>query len=120
MRKTILKTAFQAPLAYDRKSGFRTPQTSVIFDFLGNLGEKCEMVPMERLELSRCCHRGILNPLRLPFRHIGQFGGFSFLFQRRQRAKMNIDLTKAKNARKGMISSASEQYIDQPKRDRGK
>ena len=29
------------------------------------------LVPMERLELSRCCHRGILNPLRLPFRHIG-------------------------------------------------
>ena len=29
---------------------------------------------MERLELSRCCHRGILNPLRLPFRHIGTFG----------------------------------------------
>ncbi len=47
MRKTILKTAFQAPLAYDRKEGFRTPQVSVIFEFLGNLVEKCEMVPME-------------------------------------------------------------------------
>ena len=29
------------------------------------------LVPMERLELSRYCYRGILNPLRLPFRHIG-------------------------------------------------
>ncbi len=29
------------------------------------------VVPKERLELSRCCHRGILNPLRLPFRHLG-------------------------------------------------
>jgi hypothetical protein len=26
---------------------------------------------MERLELSRYYYRGILNPLRLPFRHIG-------------------------------------------------
>ena len=31
------------------------------------------MVPVERLELSRCYHRGILNPLRLPFRHTGQW-----------------------------------------------
>ena len=29
------------------------------------------VVPMERLELSRYCYRGILNPLRLPFRHLG-------------------------------------------------
>ena len=29
------------------------------------------VVPAERLELSRCCHRRILNPLRLPFRHAG-------------------------------------------------
>ncbi len=27
------------------------------------------VVRVERLELSRCCHRWILNPLRLPFRH---------------------------------------------------
>ncbi len=44
MRKTILKTAFQAPLAYSKKNGFRTPQPSVIFRFLDNLVEKCEMV----------------------------------------------------------------------------
>ncbi len=79
MRKTILKTAFQAPLAYHRREGFRTPQPSVIFRFLEGLKEKCEMVPVERFELSRCCHRGILNPLRLPFRHTGQLSGFSGL-----------------------------------------
>lgn len=28
-------------------------------------------VPGERLELSRCCQRWVLNPLRLPFRHPG-------------------------------------------------
>jgi hypothetical protein len=28
-------------------------------------------VPKERIELSRHCWRGILNPLRLPFRHLG-------------------------------------------------
>ena len=29
------------------------------------------LVPKVRFELTRCCHRGILNPLRLPFRHLG-------------------------------------------------
>ncbi|WP_231751924.1 hypothetical protein [Phaeobacter sp. CECT 5382] len=31
VKKTILKTAFKAPLAYDRQNGFRNPQVSVIF-----------------------------------------------------------------------------------------
>lgn len=35
VKKTILKTAFKAPLAYDRQNGFRTPQVSVILEFLG-------------------------------------------------------------------------------------
>ena len=43
-RKTILNTAFKAPLAYDRQNGFRTPQTSVIFEFLADFTSKCEMV----------------------------------------------------------------------------
>ena len=30
-----------------------------------------KLVPKERIELSRHCWRGILNPLRLPFRHLG-------------------------------------------------
>ncbi len=42
--KTILKASFRAPSAYNRKTGYRTPQTSVIFRFLGDLKEKCEMV----------------------------------------------------------------------------
>nr|WP_299867592.1 recombinase family protein [uncultured Roseobacter sp.] len=50
MRKTILKTAFAAPLVYDRKSGYRTPQPSVIFDFFENITSKCEMVPPHGLE----------------------------------------------------------------------
>lgn len=33
MKKIVLKLAFTAPLSYDRKEGFRTPQTSVIFEF---------------------------------------------------------------------------------------
>ena len=39
---------------------------------------------MERLELSRCYHRGILNPLRLPFRHIGLGACPTVLSWRRQ------------------------------------
>ncbi|WP_237072609.1 hypothetical protein [Pseudaestuariivita rosea] len=53
MKKTILKTAFAAPLAYDRKQGFRTPQPSVIFRFLDTIKEKCEMVPRRGLEPPR-------------------------------------------------------------------
>ncbi|MEH6521118.1 recombinase family protein [Sulfitobacter sp.] len=51
LKKTILRLAFMAPLAYDRENGFRTPQTSVIFRFLANFTEKCKLVRSERLEL---------------------------------------------------------------------
>ncbi|WP_208354670.1 recombinase zinc beta ribbon domain-containing protein, partial [Pseudaestuariivita rosea] len=44
LKKTVLRTAFKAPLAYSKENGFRTPQTSVIFRFLRELKEKCEMV----------------------------------------------------------------------------
>ena len=44
VKKTILKTAFKAPLAYDRQNGFRTPQVSVIFEFLGFFTSECKMV----------------------------------------------------------------------------
>ncbi len=44
LKKTVLRTAFAAPLAYDRKQGFRTPQTTVIFRFLEKITAKCEMV----------------------------------------------------------------------------
>ncbi len=50
LKKTVLRTAFQAPLAYDRKTGFRTPQPSVIFDLFGSFTAKCEMVPPHGLE----------------------------------------------------------------------
>ena len=33
------------------------------------------LVPEERVELSRGCPRGILSPLRLPFRHSGVIAG---------------------------------------------
>jgi hypothetical protein len=36
VRKTILKTAFATPLAYNRENGYRIPQVSVILDFLEN------------------------------------------------------------------------------------
>jgi len=52
VRKTILKTAFKAPLAYDRQNGYRTPQVSVIFEFLADFTSKCEMVRSRRLELT--------------------------------------------------------------------
>ncbi len=51
VQKTILKTAFKAPLAYDRQNGYRTPQVSVIFKFLADFTSKCEMVRVGRLEL---------------------------------------------------------------------
>ena len=34
-------------------------------------GTKYSMVPEVRFELTRCLHRRILSPLRLPFRHSG-------------------------------------------------
>lgn len=50
MRKTILKTAFAALLVYDRKTGYRTPQPSVIFYFFEKITSKCEMVRMRCIE----------------------------------------------------------------------
>ena len=44
-RKLVLKLAFAERLPYQRKEGYRTPQASVIFRFLGNFGQNLEMVP---------------------------------------------------------------------------
>ena len=66
VRKTILKTAFKAPLAYDRQNGYRTPQVSVIFDFLADFTSKCEMVRPRRLELPLRLRNSDLNAARLP------------------------------------------------------
>ena len=87
LRKNVLRMALKEPLAYDRESGFRTPQVSDIFDFLADFTSKCKMVPKERLELSRCYHRGILNPLRLPFRHLGMARFLDKLWGEVQREK---------------------------------
>ncbi len=70
LKKTILRTAFKGPLAYDRKSGFRTPQPSVMFEFFEKFTAKCKMVRMRRLELPRVLPHSDLNAARLPFRHI--------------------------------------------------
>lgn len=43
IKKIILRAVFKAPLCYDRIDGFRTPQATVIFDFLGSFSVKCEM-----------------------------------------------------------------------------
>ncbi len=66
VKKTILKTAFRAPLAYDRQNGYRTPQVSVIFDFLADFTSKCEMVRSRRLELPLRLKNSDLNAARLP------------------------------------------------------
>lgn len=44
VRKTILKTAFRGRLHYDRETGYRTPQVSVIFEFFEKITSKCELV----------------------------------------------------------------------------
>lgn len=51
---------------------------------------KVILVPMERLELSRYYYRGILNPLRLPFRHIGQCGPPNAVRAQRQSVECNF------------------------------
>ncbi|UWR78113.1 recombinase family protein [Phaeobacter inhibens] len=50
LRKNVLRMAFESPLAYDRENGFRTPQASVIFEFLADFTLKCKMVPPHGLE----------------------------------------------------------------------
>ena len=41
------------------------------YPFPNRIRLKEVLVPKVRLELTRYCYRGILNPLRLPFRHLG-------------------------------------------------
>jgi site-specific DNA recombinase len=43
-KRTVLKLAFSERLAFDRKTGLRTPQVSEPFRFLRNFSQKCEMV----------------------------------------------------------------------------
>ena len=66
LKKPVLRTALQEPLAYDRKTGFRTPQASVIFEFFGAFTSKYEMVRSEGLEPSLLLQNSDLNAARLP------------------------------------------------------
>ena len=49
-KRTVLKLAFLERLPYDRKHGFRTPQPTVPFRFLGNNNMKCKLVHPARFE----------------------------------------------------------------------
>jgi DNA invertase Pin-like site-specific DNA recombinase len=51
-KRTVLKLAFAERLTYDRKEGYRTPQVTVPFEFLGFFDQKCKMVPLGRIERS--------------------------------------------------------------------
>ena len=48
MRKLLLRMAFSGRISYDRKTGYRTPQTSVIFRFLDDFSRNCKMVHRRR------------------------------------------------------------------------
>ena len=50
LKKTVLRLVFKAPLTYDRQTGLRTPQTSVIFRFLDDLSLESKMVHPARFE----------------------------------------------------------------------
>ena len=66
LRKNVLRLTFESPLAYDRENGFRTPQVSVIFEFLADFTLKCKMVRSRRLELPLRLRNSDLNAARLP------------------------------------------------------
>ena|GEM_PF-5666684 len=57
VKKTILKTAFKAPLAHDRENGFRAPQASVIFEFFEKSSAKFEMAHSGRQTSNVGCSR---------------------------------------------------------------
>ncbi len=43
LRKTVLRLTFAERMAYRRNEGFRTPQTTEPFNFLGEIMQNCEM-----------------------------------------------------------------------------
>ncbi len=53
LKRTVQKLAFSERIAYSRKTGLRTPQVSVPFEFFGGHIEKCEMVRAVGLEPTR-------------------------------------------------------------------
>ncbi len=50
LKRTVLRLAFSERIAYSRKTGLRTPQVSVPFEFFGVSTKKCEMVHPSRFE----------------------------------------------------------------------
>ena len=53
VRQTVLRLAFSDPLTYTPEGVYGTPKTTLPFKVLGGLsGKKCEMVLLERIELS--------------------------------------------------------------------
>jgi site-specific DNA recombinase len=50
LKRTVLRLAFSERIAYSRKTGLRTPQVSVPFEFFNVFTKKCEMVPPHGLE----------------------------------------------------------------------
>ena len=53
LRQAVLRLAFVEPLRYSRETGYRTTKTTFPFKVLAGLqGPKCQMVPLERIELS--------------------------------------------------------------------
>ncbi len=76
-KRTVLKLAFDAPLAYCRKQGLRTPKTTIPFNILGdiNMG-KCKMAERKGFEPSRrflayALSRGAPSTTRPPLRRRG-------------------------------------------------
>lgn len=63
-KRTVLKLAFSERLAYDRKTGLRTPQVSEPFRFLGNFDQKCEMVHPARFERTTSAFGGLCGTLK--------------------------------------------------------
>ncbi len=51
-KRTVLKLAFDNRLAYCRNEGFRTPQASVPFTFLGESIQNCKMADRKKSEIT--------------------------------------------------------------------
>ena len=67
LKRLVLRLAFTAPLAYDRKTGYRMPDLSLPFTLLSwSKTQECEMVRLRRLELPRGLAHSDLNAARLP------------------------------------------------------
>ena len=59
-------------------------------------------MPEERVELSRGCPRGILSPLRLPFRHSGEGGEYNYVRGSIRRASRSRNAGRSETNRLGI------------------